>query len=562
MSTMKSRAFAVLAAACTMLSGAALACPAMAADNTMVATGDLSKPQTLTVSSTEDISGQTFKAIRLARYSAATTNGTDLTGVDVADEGHAASIDAALKASKAVTATTAGYDATNPMAWVVSNMLDSGASPFAGSLRDLITALSKDAGVTGDSNAVTLARGAANTSMSAEVTPGLYLIADATANGRTSIPMLAATGINGMTTLKNAGGASQTLGSVEWKPNTASVTKKILENGTEVDANSAGISDTVVYRLAGDIPNWTGYDKFRLLFEDTLSKGLTFKRITKVTVDGKNLEATLYQASAPAATADGGSTFSVAFVPDSNGVSDLIAHKDRFPVGKRIVVEYEATVNKDAKINTGAGGTSNDNTVSVRYSHRPGNADDLGTTPGNTVKTYVGRLNVVKHDATGKPLKGATFTVSAASAASPLPLVLESAGDKTKPSVYRLAQGQETGATGKFETPESGLVTINGLGSGGYTVNETGSPLGATMLPSFNLTIDAMHGKNAANQFTAFRGDGNKLATSDNAETVTVVNVRNIGELPKTGATWLMIYGVCALLCVTGAIILLARRRS
>lgn len=104
------------------------------ADTTRISAEDLAKNQTLTVEADEDISGRTLKAVPLAYYSYAQTDGTNITGFDLIDAGKASAIADALTKANIDTKSknqTAGYDynASNPMVWVVQNLLDSENCP-------------------------------------------------------------------------------------------------------------------------------------------------------------------------------------------------------------------------------------------------------------------------------------------------------------------------------------------------------------------------------------------------------------------------------------------------
>lgn len=193
--------------------------------------------QTLTVAANGDISNRTLKAVPLAYYSYAQTDGTNITGFDLIDAGKASAIaDALTKANidtKSKKDQTAGYDynASNPMVWVVQNLLDSENSPWAGKLRDFIDQLKNEAAVTGDKGTA-FAKGADAKHMTASVRPGVYAVVDATTAGQASIVMFNGTGIDGKTTLKN-GDKTYTLGTVDYKVHDAAVRKAItsVENG-------------------------------------------------------------------------------------------------------------------------------------------------------------------------------------------------------------------------------------------------------------------------------------------------------------------------------------------
>lgn len=536
------RAAAIAMSATLAITAFTAGTPAMAA-NTEIGADALTKSQTLTVTSASDISGKTLKAVPLAYYASAQTDGTSIIGYTLSDAGHAADVDAALTSAGIDHSTD--YDAASPMDWVVQNLLDSKTSPYAGKLRDFLTSLSTRAGISGATDATALAKGADVNTMTASVRPGIYVILDQTQGGKASIPMMTGTGIDGKTQLANGNG-QVTLGTVQYKDNETTVTKKIVEGGNEVDSTSAEIGDEVTYRLKTTVPNWTGYDKFQLVLNDTLGTGLTFGAVSKVTVGGNVLDASLYKVEGPTQ-----GKVSVILSPDANGTSDLVANKGSFPVGSDVIVEYTATLNADAVIGTGAGNEGNPNTVDVEYSHNPNDSTDKEKVPGTAVKTYTGRVIIVKRDKGGNKLANAKFTIKGEDG-NAVGIVKKADGE------YRVALDGETSVT-EMETPDSGQLVIDGL-SGHYTVTETAAPDGfmGAFLPSFSFTVTPdKDGKNAVEGFTA---DANQLAVFDGAETIDVTNVKNITELPQTGATGigLTVGGIVVLLA--GALVLLRRR--
>ena len=267
------------------------------ADTSRIPAAELAKHQPITVTATTDIIANTFDAIPLAAYTYATTDGTDITGYDLATN---ASLTEAIGAALTAAGAT-GYDRDDPMLWVVQNLLDSQTSPWSGQLRDFLDALKNEQAVK-DTAGTRLHPVAGNTNrQSAQVTPGVYMVLDRTGTGRAAIAGLNGTGINGKNRLATDAGTF-TLGEVEYKVHDITVSKRItaVEDEDKGDVNTDGLSaDTeqgrmVSMRLTTTVPNWTGYDKYYLALNDTYSQGLSFDPATAamtVGVDGEPLDA-------------------------------------------------------------------------------------------------------------------------------------------------------------------------------------------------------------------------------------------------------------------------------
>lgn len=549
---------------------------AMAADTRVDASKfDAAARQTLTVAANGDISNRTLKAVPLAYYSYAQTDGTNITGFDLIDAGKASAIaDALTKAhidTKSKKDQTAGYDynASNPMVWVVQNLLDSENSPWAGKLRDFIDQLKHETAVTGDKGTA-FAKGADAKHMTASVRPGVYAVVDATTAGQASIVMFNGTGIDGKTTLKN-GDKTYTLGTVDYKVHDAAVRKAItsVENG-DVDekigedhedegARQAGkkyyavaktsIGKKVSFTMGGAVPVWTGYDHYYYALNDTYSDGLTFNPDSvNVTVGGKALTAGKdYKVTTEAGK------FHILFAPTADGSSDIIAAKTTFPVGAEVLVTYDMTVNKNAHVDG-----VDTNTSEVEYSHNPNNVTDHQKTPGDTNYVYVGKFTLTKTDTNNAPLAGAVFNIK--DAKGNIKFV------KVNDNEYRVADSTEAAtASADITTTDkkNGVITLKGL-YGAYTVTETKSPFGGSILPEFTLTVGVTQStahNTSTSSLTAFGQDSNKLASKTSDDGVTVINARNIADMPKTGAVWLSIFGVMTVL-LAGASALLLRRKA
>lgn len=461
---------------------------------------------------------------------------------------------------------TAGYDynASNPMVWVVQNLLDSENSPWAGKLRDFIDQLKNEAAVTGDKGTA-FAKGADAKHMTASVRPGVYAVVDATKTGQASIVMFNGTGIDGKTTLKN-GAKTYTLGTVDYKVSDTAVRKTItgVEDGvkeeeiplTEREASGeylvakTSIDKKVSFAMTSWVPVWTGYDHYYYALNDTYTNGLTFNPDSvKVTVDGKALTA----GKDYKVTTETGK-FHILFAPTADGSSDIIAAKTTFPVDAEVLVTYNMTVNKNAHVDG-----VDTNTSEVEYSHNPNNVTDHQKTPGNTNYVYVGKFTLTKTDTNKAPLAGAVFNIKDAKS-NIVKFV------KVNDNEYRVADSTEAAtASADITTTDknNGVITLKGL-YGDYTVTETKSPFGGSILPEFTLTVGVAQSTDhntSTSSLTKFKDDANHLASKAGNDGVTVINARNIADMPKTGAVWLSIFGVMTVL-LAGASALLLRRKA
>ena len=211
------------------------------------------------------------------------------------------------------------------------------------------------------------------------------------------------------------------------------------DTGSLVDQNNAAVGDKVPYTLTSKVPAMAGYKFYRFVISDTLSKGLTLNvkdedgndiddlnkcftvKIGTTTLSGiskddvkdyKGADARYYVNKTD--NPDGTTSIEIVFV-------NFIALKPQ--QGQDIVVEYSATLNKDAVIGT----EGNPNTVKLEYSNDPSHEgegdpenpnpyefttdDPHGTTEDKTVKTFVTALELVKVNDAGQTLAGAEFKI-------------------------------------------------------------------------------------------------------------------------------------------------------
>lgn len=289
------------------------------------------------------------------------------------------------------------------------------------------------------------------------------------------------------------------------------VDKKVQENSNNTwgAKNDASIGDTVNYETTinavdGDPTNYVLHDK--------MSEGLTFDPSSvKVTVNGVNAET--------------GWTLTTESLTD--GCTFEISLADVNP-NDVIVVTYSAVLNDKAVI------YENKNTNDTWLSY--GNESKKETEKAHT-DTYTYKFDLVKTDSSNEVLEGAEFKLyDSQTGGTEIKLVKESEG------VYRVD------ASGSAVI-EAGRVTIKGLDSGTYWLEETKAPEG------FNKLAERVEVKI----------EGANLDATVNGDTWTEGGVHVINktgtELPSTGGMGTTVFYVLGSILVIGAAVLLITRR-
>ena len=306
-----------------------------------------------------------------------------------------------------------------------------------------------------------------------------------------------------------------------------SVDKVIVEDGSAVKSNNAGIGDKVNYKVTINV---TAGNTSNYVLHDTMT-GLDFNNDVKIT-SAKSGQLTSGYTVSTTGLSDG-CTFEIKFDD-----SVLVA-------GDTLTVEYSGTVNASAVI----GGEGNKNESHLQFGDK--------NTPSSETKTYVWKVNVHKYtvEKTGettseKALAGAKFVLSR--------------GNESEKE-YAVMTGNKVTSWKKEFNNATVLVTdgtndliYEGLDAGNYQLIETEAPTGYNKLKNpIDVVITASNGS-ATITYKDADESGYETATG---ATVKVLN--NAGTtLPGTGGIGTTIfYLIGGGLMVAAAVLLIAKKR-
>lgn len=365
-------------------------------------------------------------------------------------------------------------------------------------------------------------------------------------------------------TLADAKGQYATLVSVDRTNVTANikgdlptVDKKVQVDGTGKDATDAKIGDSLTFTLTSTIPDMSAYDTYTFNFKDTLSKGLTFERVTSVTVDGVAAPLTVgtdYTVTTPTAS---NNTLTVAMNDFKN--------KQQANAGKKITVTYTATLNENAVV----GGAGNTNSAKIQYSNDP-STNGTGESEPSKVRVFTYGFTVDKYtgdqytDAATR-LAGAEFTLALKNGTA-ISFVQVAAGNETTNAVYRVAKAGETGTTTTITTPANGKVDFRGLKNGEYTLTETKAPAGYNKLASaIGVKVNGQNNgtdtTNATVTITYNNDNGNDYNQTASNGVIPVQN-KSGAILPGTGGMGTIAFTVIGVLVIALGVAWTLKRKN
>lgn len=353
----------------------------------------------------------------------------------------------------------------------------------------------------------------------------------------------------------------QVVGNTEVSPKSAkpTVDKQVHDEPADAEAKATAgwgesadhaINESFQFKLIANLPadtNFNAYEKYKVVFNDTMSEGVTFESIASVTVDGVTLADGQYTATATAGQAGGSWTLTIEDIKGISGV-DLTNGVD-------IVVIYNAHLNENAQVNHASGDTKNKNEVYLQYSNNPNanGEDELGKTPEDIVWVFTYEVDNTKVDATDsankKPLAGAGFRLYDSTGNTEIGLIY----DDTL-GAYRPVNSGET-AVEMTSADGTGVFNIKGLDAGTYVLKETTVPSGYNKCADTTVVIKATHVEDTS-------GASATTTLSSNSNVTNAIENKQGSTLPETGGMGTTIFYVIGAILVIGAgVVLITRKR-
>ena len=346
------------------------------------------------------------------------------------------------------------------------------------------------------------------------------------------------------------------------KSDVPKVQKKVKDINDSTDTTETDWQDSADYDIGDSIPfqlkatlanNVSSYTTYKVVFHDTLSKGLTYNNDAKVYIGDTETNGFTVTATV---NADGGTTTLTVSCDD---VKALGAGNSSV-----ITVEYTVKLNENAVL----GSAGNPNEVYLEYSNNPNKSEngnnETGETPKDVVIVFTYKTIINKVDSENAPLTGAAFKLE------------------------KLIKGKD-GAAGTWTTVKEFTVdetttsfTFSGLDDGQYKLTETKTPAGYNTIDPIYFVIEATHDVTAdaptLKTLNAYLTDanGNKQTEMKDGESVnidlgavdltagsittTVVN-KSGSELPSTGGIGTTIFYVLGGVLVLAAVVLLVTKK-
>ena len=321
---------------------------------------------------------------------------------------------------------------------------------------------------------------------------------------------------------------------------TATIDKKIVENGKDKTTTTANIGDTINYKVTYEIPvGEKGLES--LVVTDTMSKGLTFVNDVEVKNKTTIVEPKNYNVVS-STNADGITKTTITFL--KNYCETLEENTTQ-----NFTITYKATLNDQAVL----GQSGNTNDVFVTY--RNTGDVDRDTEHKSTTKVFTYGIDLLKKDEGVDKLVGVEFTLTDENDN-------EVKVEKKDSNNFYTPDGNSN----KVTTDDQGKIYIRGLKPGTYKLTETKTNAGYVLLKDpveivitqTNATTGEATAKVGSKNVTMIEDDGSLTAKVP----FTVVNSKGF-DLPATGGRGIALFTIAGIAIVAAAgSLLFMRKRS
>ena len=326
-------------------------------------------------------------------------------------------------------------------------------------------------------------------------------------------------------------------------------------NGWGSSADHA-INEEFRFRLIATLPasenNGRAYDyynEYAVLFNDTLSNGITYDRLDSVVINSDGHTYDITKDSSKYEVDDSQLKNDNSFVVSIPDVKTCVKDPEfNLNNGATITVTYTAHLNENAAVN---GSAENKNSVRLQYSNNPrpdGKYWGYTPTPESEVYVYTYQLNNTKYrDEVNEnnKLAGAGFRLynnEACNAEDEIKLKMNDDGTYSR-------DFSTEGKGVEMLSNKDGQFNVKGLDAGTYYLKETTPPAGYSACKVTPVTITANHNGNHV-EF-----DSSKLST-------TIINKKDGGiTLPSTGGIGTTLFYVVGGGLMVAAIVLLVTKK-
>ena len=328
---------------------------------------------------------------------------------------------------------------------------------------------------------------------------------------------------------------------------TATIDKKIVENGTDKATTTANIGDTINYKVTYSIPvGENGLES--LVVTDTMSKGLTFVNNPdniKLLNGNEEVDRTMYTVKDSKDDSTKVTTITITFN------SDKYCKTLDPNTTQNFTITYTATLNKDAVL----GQSGNTNDVFVTY--RNTGDVDRDTEHKSTTKVFTYGIDLLKKGEGVDKLVGVKFKLTD--------------GNDNVVSVEK--KGKNTfytpgGDSNEVETGADGKIYIRGLKPGTYKLTETKTNAGYVLLKDPVVIVikedNAIGGAEATvgSKPVTMQNDQKNSGSKTAEVPLTVVNSKGF-DLPATGGRGIALFTIAGIAIVAAAgSLLFMRKRS